>query len=228
MRQIPASLLQKMASQLKAEDRDEMAIPSYLHRNPALRWMAWRRLHILAQLLRQTCRKLSPQPNLTVMDFGCGSGVLFEETGRHASKIIGVDLVLEAARLLIQEWNLRNIELCTPEQAVEVVREGELDLILAAEVLEHVEPLDETLERFATWLAPRGQLLVSLPTESGLYRLGRRLAGFEGHYHHSNAASIDRAIRNQGFRRLRLQKVPAPGPLAIYWIAAYASPSCSD
>lgn len=41
---------------------------------------------------------------------------------------------------------------------------------------------------------------MNLPTENALYRLGGRLAGFAGHYHQSNAASIHRQILDAGFR----------------------------
>ena len=64
-------------------------------------------------------------------------------------------------------------------------------------------------------------LLVSLPTESVLYRLGRRLAGFEGHYHESNAANVHDKILAAGFKQTKLRKIPAGGPLAIYWVIAY-------
>ena len=46
---IDADTLREMAAQLSADDRDEMAIPSFLHKNPALRWMAWRRIEVVAQ-----------------------------------------------------------------------------------------------------------------------------------------------------------------------------------
>ena len=78
-----------------------------------------------------------------------------------------------------------------------------------------------TLSFFRERLKPDGLLLVSLPTENMLYRLGRRLAGFEGHYHQSNAASIHQQILDAGFHQLRMIKIPAAGPLAIYWAVAY-------
>ena len=36
--------------------------------------------------------------------------------------------------------------------------------------------------------------------------------------HQSNAAAIHRRILSAGFEQLRVQKIPAPGPLAIYWV----------
>lgn len=213
-----------MAGQLPAEDRDEMAIPSYLHRNPALRWMAWRRLEVVAARLRARLDGAARRDGATVLDFGCGTGVLLEEASRVAAKVFGVDLQLDAARLLVQEWRLDRVTLLAPPAAAEQIPAASVDVVIAAEVLEHVEPLGPTLALFQEKLRPGGTLLASLPTESGLYKLGRKLAGFDGHYHHSNAASIHAEIERAGFRTRRLQKVPAGGPLAIYWVTEYERP----
>jgi SAM-dependent methyltransferase len=100
--------------------------------------------------------------------------------------------------------------------------DGCLDLVVAAEVLEHIDDLGPVLADFRRLLKPGGRLLVSLPTEGRLYRLGRRLAGFDGHFHVHNAASIDATIQAAGWAPTERAHIPAPGPLAIYLVAAYA------
>jgi SAM-dependent methyltransferase len=220
MERVSADLLKRVAQGLSDEDRAEMAIPSYLHSNPALRWMAWRRLEVVVSAMQ---RLAPPKGSGSVaLDFGCGSGVLFRDTLACFSRVVGVDLVLTAARALVSELGLKDVSLYTPPEADAAVAPGSVDMVIAAEVLEHVDDLPPTLTQFKTWLKPNGRLLVSLPTENALYRLGRRLAGFSGHYHHSNAASIDEKIRAFGFRRLSLAQIPAPGPLSIYWVMEYA------
>ena len=156
-----------------------------------------------------------------VLDFGCGSGVLFRDSLRLFDRVIGVDLVLAGAKVLVDELALERVELMSPEYAATKVPEASIDVIVAAEVLEHVEDLSPTLVQFRKWLKPGGRLLVSLPTENDLYRLGRKLAGFSGHYHHSNAASIDRRIVGFGFHGQKKSQIPAPGPLSIYWVLEY-------
>lgn len=198
-----------------------MAIPSYLHRNPAMRWMAWRRLELVARFLRETQIPAVDSPGQTIMDFGCGTGVLFDEASQIADKVYGVDIVLEPARMLVDEWGLDKVTVLDTEQAKSQLPTQSVDTIIAAEVLEHIDPLDDTLAFFRNLIKPGGNLLVSLPTENLLYRLGRRLAGFEGHYHQSNAASIHQQIQAAGFQQTRIAKIPAPGPLAIYWVVAY-------
>ncbi|MHC5114392.1 MAG: class I SAM-dependent methyltransferase [Planctomycetota bacterium] len=215
VRRIDADLLRRMGARLAADDRDEMAIPSYLHGNPVMRWMAWRRIEVTARRIARC------DPGATIMDFGCGTGVLFDASCRVAERVYGVDPVLAAAEMLVEAWELEKVELLTPDKAASRIEPGSLDLIVAAEVLEHIDPLAPTLEFFRERLAAGGRLLTSMPTENALYKLGRRLAGFHGEYHHHDARSIDAELRRAGYVRRHLERVPAPGPLAIYWVAEY-------
>ena len=223
LKRVSPELLQRMAAQLPPDQRDEMAIPSYLHRNPAMRWMAWRRVHAVAERLQHVASSWTRGGDHHVVDFGCGTGVLFEEASRVADRVTGVDIVLRAAEMLVAELGLSKVTLLSPAEATARIEPGTVDVVIAGEVLEHLEEdLGRTLDLFRGWLKPGGRLLVSLPTESRLYRLGRRLAGFHGHYHHHDAAALDGAISGAGFRRVWLDKLPLGGPLTIYWVAEYA------
>lgn len=218
-RRIDPDTLREMGAALAAADRDEMAIPSYLHKNPALRWMAWRRVEVTGGLLRAAV----PQGG-TVLDYGCGTGVLFEDACERAARVVGVDLVLEPARLLVERRGLSKVELMSPEGVRGALGPGSVDVIVAAEVLEHIEDLDECFAFFARVLKPGGQLLVSLPTENAAYRFGRKLAGFTGDYHSHDAAGIDAHLVRSGFRPTKRKAVPLPGPAMIYLVAAYSPP----
>jgi 2-polyprenyl-3-methyl-5-hydroxy-6-metoxy-1,4-benzoquinol methylase len=211
---IDADTLREMAGLLSADDRDEMAIPSFLHKNPALRWMAWRRVEVVARLLAATC-----PAGGRVLDFGCGTGVLFESVPA-AGEIIGVDLVLNAAQLWKDRRKLDRVRLLSPEEAARTV--ADVDVVVAAEVLEHIDDPTDTLAFFHRILKPGGSLLVSLPTENRAYKFGRRLAGFDGHFHVHNAASLDGVIASAGFTCVSASWIPMPGPLAIYRVARYA------
>ncbi len=216
IRRLEPALLSEMATLLSGHDRDEMAIPSYLHDNPALRWMAWRRVDVVGALLQQVC-----PPGGTVLDFGCGTGVLFETALARADRVYGVDLVLDAAALLKERRGLQRVELVPAADAPTRVAPGSVDLVVAAEVLEHVDDLPRSFSFFRRVLRPGGHLLVSLPTENRAYRFGRRLAGFTGEYHEHDAGSVDAALRTGGWRRLRRRRIPLPGPLTIYEVGLY-------
>jgi 2-polyprenyl-3-methyl-5-hydroxy-6-metoxy-1,4-benzoquinol methylase len=69
------------------------------------------------------------------------------------------------------------------------------DWIFAIDSLEHNENFGELLTAISQKLAPGGVLVLSGPTESGLYRLGRRIAGFAGGYHKTNIYDIEQQAR---------------------------------
>lgn len=212
---IDAETLREMAGLLSTEDRDEMAIPSFLHKNPALRWMAWRRIAVVGKLVEEVCPRGG-----TVLDFGCGTGVLFGAASTRAERIWGVDLVLDAARLWTLKRGFHQVSLVHAGDVAQIP-DRSVDLIVAAEVLEHIDDPTETLAFFRRVLKPTGSLLVSLPTENRAYRFGRRLAGFSGHYHDHDAWHIDGNIQKGGFVRRLAKTIPGPGPLAIYLVARY-------
>lgn len=223
MKTINDDLLKEMGSALSEEDRDELAIPSYTHPNTAMRWMAWRRVRALIDFLDRWADTCDTSKNgRRVMDFGCGTGVLFSKLREIAGHIYAVDLVTTAADLLIEHREWTDITTLHPDDAAGVIEDKSLDVVVAAEVLEHVDDVTERLDFFKSKLKENGRLFVSLPTENALYRLGRRLAGFSGHYHHSNAYTIHAQIVEFGFRPIEVKSIPLPGPLAIYRIAAYA------
>jgi predicted TPR repeat methyltransferase len=220
MRRIPDELLERMAELVPAKDRDELAIQGYLHPNAAVRWVAWRRIEELARLIHSNLPG-SGSGDTRIMDFGCGTGVLLGEIASRADEVLGVDLVLEPARLLIDEWQLDNVRLMHPDQAWAQVPAHSLDAVVAADVLENIGPLGSTIEFFRNRLKPDGKLLISVPSGNAAYRLGRRVAGFEDRQPKRTAAAVHREILETGFRETAIVTIPAPGPLAIYRVAAF-------
>ena len=224
MKHLDDDLLAEMAQLLQEDERDEMAIPSYRHKNPVLQWMAWRRLEVLANYIKKTVgTSTRPKEQRTVMDFGCGTGVLFPEEATYFGQIFGVDIVIEAAQLHLQKQKYApiKIQLCSPKQAKNIIPDHSLDVIIAAEVLEHISPLDETLDFFWRKLRPDGHLLITVPTENSLYQFGRKLSGFEKHFHVDHAASIHQTIQGKDYQTIKIKKIPFFAPFDIYWLIDY-------
>lgn len=164
----------------REHELDEQAGPAYLEGFALSRWIFWRRLSKVIELL--------PARGEVCLDFGCGFGLLLPQLRRRFSSLHGVDLMPGLAREFLAEWDRR---FGTDHGDVEVsagietsgLGEASVDLILALDVLEHVDALEDILERMSHLLRPGGRLLVSGPTESWWYRLGRRAVGFSGEYH---------------------------------------------
>ncbi|MCP4362698.1 MAG: class I SAM-dependent methyltransferase [Chloroflexi bacterium] len=222
MERLDKKLLTEMAQLLAPDERDEMAIPSYLHPNPLLRWMAWRRIEVLAREIVKVCKQNGrAAPKRTIMDYGCGTGALFPVEVLQFAQVYGVDIVLDAAQLLVEKKKYQQVHLCSPKDAAQEIPNHSLDVIVAAEVLEHISPLTSTLDLFWQKLRPDGKLLITVPTENRMYRFGRRLSGFRKHFHVDQAASIHTQIGQHRFDQPQIEKIPWRRPFDIYWLISY-------
>ncbi len=101
----------------------------------------------------------------SVLDVGCGEGVLTEQWAERLGdgRIVGIDL--EDPKL-IAEWAGRerpNLEFQALDAAQLPFADGEFELAAAIEVLEHVPDPAQTLAEMARVAA--GHLLVSVPRE---------------------------------------------------------------
>ena len=125
MRRVPDSLLQQMARMLTGDVRDEMAIPSYLHPNPMMRWMAWRRVELLARHLERICRQHGSISSSSpmILDFGCGTGVMLGEASHHAQRVYGTDLFVDAAKILVNAWKLDYVTLVAADDVPRTIPE---------------------------------------------------------------------------------------------------------
>lgn len=196
-----------------AEDQDEMAIPSYLHPNPIVRWVVWRRHQLIADLGAFDER-------MEVLDFGCGPGIFLPTLCATGATVHAIDLFPGFAQRLCKARRL-NVRF---HDHLDSIKDGSLDAIVAAEVLEHIDPgLDELLGSFAAKLKDDGRLLVSVPVEGRTYRLGRYIAGFggKGHYHHHKGPAIIASIKKNGFVQRRLRGIPFNVMPSLYLVAEF-------
>jgi 2-polyprenyl-3-methyl-5-hydroxy-6-metoxy-1,4-benzoquinol methylase len=172
------------------EQWEESCVPSYCHPNLAAAYVSWWRLYRAVALARRHC-----PAGRTVLDFGASVG----ELARLLPATIGAYDFVEsheaAARLLMSGM---------PHARRRTLADGEprsYDWIFAIDSLEHNENYADLLEALAGKLTPGGVLVLSGPTENWLYRLGRTVAGFAGHYHKTTIFHIEEAAGRHLMRR---------------------------
>lgn len=212
--QFRSRVLEELLTSMDRLDSDEMGIPSYLHRNPLIRWLLAKRVGTVLE-----CVDLTQCP--TVLDFGCGVGMLLLQTPPRSLAYTGVDILLDPAQTCLQAHGREDLKLLAAEDWLEDIKDGTLDYIVAQEVLEHVEDVPDLIGEFRRKLKPGGSLVVSGPTENHAYRLGRWIAGYSGEYHHRNIYDIMGDIEASGFTRVRRSRLPLPGPLSLFLVTEY-------
>jgi 2-polyprenyl-3-methyl-5-hydroxy-6-metoxy-1,4-benzoquinol methylase len=172
---------------------DGAALPAYGHRNPLIDLIFWRRLSVAFDEARRDGGR-------RVLDFGCGTGVMSEALAKAGFHVTAVDLDLGPKRALEERLDFsKSIAFFEGDLAALNLAPESHDVIVALDVLEHISPLAPYLSAFERVLSPGGTLIISGPTESWLYRLGRRLAGeeFTGHYHVSDIHNVAESTRER-------------------------------
>lgn len=194
-----SSVVAAASKEIDPTERDEMAIPSYSHWNPLIRWLMWRRLAEIGSLLQG-------RDGDACLDFGCGIGLLLPTLCEHFDTVYAIDLHPQVARELVRRRGL-NVTFLDDVNSLDC---GRLDVITATDVLEHVDDLPSCIRRLSDKLRPDGRLLVSGPTENGLYKLGRIAAGFagKGDYHHTDIDAIAAEILAQDYMLSSSRSLP--------------------
>jgi 2-polyprenyl-3-methyl-5-hydroxy-6-metoxy-1,4-benzoquinol methylase len=174
---------------------DEVGFPAYSHANPLIQWLFWKRLHIVIDHVQRRA------PYKRVLDFGCGSGVMLPFLSGVCVEVVAADVNMMPLERMkshfplaanVTEWNASGA-------ALSEAAAHSYELIIALDVLEHVNDLAGTLAQLLRLLQRGGELIVSGPTENALYRFGRRLAGpqYTGDYHERGVAEIRHMLGQQ-------------------------------
>jgi 2-polyprenyl-3-methyl-5-hydroxy-6-metoxy-1,4-benzoquinol methylase len=141
----------------------------------------------------------------SVLDVGCGEGVLTERWAQRlrSARVVGVDL--DDPKLAAQ-WSTRrreNLEFLATDGRTLPFGDGEFDLVAAIEALEHVSDPELTLSEMAR--VARRHLLVSVPREP-LWRIlnvargayVRDLGNTPGHVNHWSKQGFARELSRHG------------------------------
>jgi 2-polyprenyl-3-methyl-5-hydroxy-6-metoxy-1,4-benzoquinol methylase len=173
----------------------EAAFPAYAHSNALVSFLFWERIRVVM-------RYLGDRPRRRVVDFGCGGGVMLPFLADRSNRVIAIDVDLTPLARLDSRLPLpSNVEVHDARRLeLSDIPAGSVDVVLALDVLEHVSDLESTVEWLYRLLAPGGEIIVSGPTESLAYRIGRRIAGkaFTGQYHVRGVKEIKRAVAALG------------------------------
>lgn len=100
----------------------------------------------------------------TILDIGCGTGATARALGQkaRAKRVVGVELpggVASRAASVLDEVHAMSAE----EVRHDHFQENEFDLILCADVLEHLVDPWEMLRKIRRWIDDSGRLIVSIP-----------------------------------------------------------------
>jgi 2-polyprenyl-3-methyl-5-hydroxy-6-metoxy-1,4-benzoquinol methylase len=161
---------------------------------------------------------LEQLPPSRVLDLGCSGGLLsgrIRELGHH---VTGVDVLqLPEVEDRVDEFIQADLDQGLPRDLYE--REP-FDVVLAADVLEHVREPEQLLDQIRGVLAPRGALLASVPNFGHWYARGRTALGLfdydqrglldHGHVRFFTRRSLLARLRAAGFDVVSVETTGLP------------------
>ena len=173
---------------------------NYTHKNPLMRWIFWKRLQIILEIVEKASNLDS------VLDFGMGWGVLLPSLSRIFKRVYGVEInrvKIARALHLVRLLNCKNVWIyeVEPRDKLLVFKDKSMDCIIAADVLEHIPNLRDTLQSLKRILKDDGLLIVSIPTENLLYKFAQKAMRIPAQksQHVHNAKTVIETLKKEDF-----------------------------
>ena len=114
----------------------------------------------VAHFGRET-ESLAPLAGLTALDIGCGGGLAAEPLARMGARVTGVDASERAVDAALRHARAAGLDIDYRRGAVEELDETAFDIVLALEVIEHVDDVDAFVAAAAARTAPGGLLVAT-------------------------------------------------------------------
>jgi len=152
-------------------------------------------------------RWLAQLPPARILDLGCSSGLLSERMRALGHTVTGVDILeLPTVGDRVDGFVRGDLDKGLP---ADLDAEGPFDVVLAADVLEHVRAPELVLDQSRDLLAPHGTLVASVPNFGHWYARGRTALGLfdydqrgifdNGHVRFFTRGGFLRRLRAAGF-----------------------------
>lgn len=137
-----------------------------------------------------------------VLDAGCGAGYGSAELGEAAS-VVGIDLSADAVRHAADTFGAPRVRFLQAACEAVPFADGAFDLVVAFEVIEHLEKWPRMIEEARRVLRPAGLLIVSTPNKA-CYAETRATAGPNPFHAHEFESGEFRAALTAVFPHVRL------------------------
>ena len=150
--------------------------------------------------------------NATILDVGCGYATTSECLQKLGNRVTGIESSDQAVAVAQQRiGEVIAADLQNLDRVAAAIGEKRFDTIIFADVLEHLSWPAEILKRYASFLAPGGTVIVSLPNV-GLWSV--RLALMAGRFNYADTGVLDRTHLRFFTRRTARELIEEAG-LAI-------------
>ncbi len=162
-----------------------------------------RRVKVAQDVAHSMIQEITLTPDMDVMDFGCGTGLLTFALQPFVRSITGVDSsqgMLDIFKTKIKEQNLNNVKAEFIDLDNGDVLNSSYHLIVSSMTLHHIKNIVPLLEQFYSILLPSGQLAIAdLDLDDGQFHSDN-----EGVFHFGfDRKELHQMFIETGFRDVR-------------------------
>lgn len=121
-------------------------------------------LHEINPLRIQFIQSQSPVFEKSVLDVGCGGGILTEGLCKLGAHMVGLDLASESIQVAKQHAELSHLNIeyyCDSVESFATLHSQDFDIVTCLEMLEHVPDPESVIAHIATLLKPGGHAFFS-------------------------------------------------------------------
>jgi len=118
------------------------------------------------QIIINTLTKELP-PKATILDVGCGNGIISRGVGKHGFNVLGIDLSPKAIEKARSLNNLPNVQFEVINAEELVSQHKTYQGVICSEVLEHLDHPEKLLNTLYQSLTDDGVLIVTVPNGKG-------------------------------------------------------------
>lgn len=187
----------------------------YTARNPAIRWLTERWVANLDRVFARLDHDPAGPPR-RALEVGCGEGVIADKLARRFGEVVALDLADAGLRADWRRYLGPRFLHASAHQLP--FADGQFDVVVAAEVLEHLPDPDQGLAEMAR--VGRRHLVLSVPREPifrgcnlAAGRYVRDLGNTPGHLNHWTRAGFVRFVAEVA----EVNDVTTPFPWTTIW-----------
>ena len=161
------------------------------------------RVKMAQDIAHSMIQEITLTPDMDILDFGCGTGLLTFALQPFVRSVAGVDSsqgMLDVFKTKVKEQKLSNIKASYLDLDNGDVLNGSYDLIVSSMTLHHIKNISTLLRQFYSILLPSGQLAIAdLDLDDGEFH-----GNNDGVFHFGfNREELSLIFMDAGFQNIR-------------------------